>query len=402
MHLLYVVQRYGEGVAGGAEQHTRMFAERLAARGHTVEVLTTCASSYVDWANTLPEGTRLENGVAVHRLPVARRRDYDGFGDINARLLLSARRRPLPIQRHWMWAQGPYVPELVDWLRRRSPSYDAAVFVTYLYWTTWAGLQVAAGAVPTILHPTAHQERPLQLSLFDEVFNLPDALALLTPEELELVRERFPSAPAGDVVGVGVHLASPGDEAEFRTAHGLGDSPYLLYVGRVDTSKGAEELLDYFVAYKNRHAGDLRLVLLGEPVLEIPPRDDIIVTGFVADDMVEAALAGALALVQPSYFESFSMVLVEAFAQARPALVQARCDVLAGHAARSGAAIPYTGFAQFEAAVELLVDDPQLALAMGDAGRAYAQREYTWDVVLDRYERLLERTIAGRSLRIPG
>ena len=38
MRLLYVVQRYGETIAGGAEQHCREMAERMARRGHHVEV----------------------------------------------------------------------------------------------------------------------------------------------------------------------------------------------------------------------------------------------------------------------------------------------------------------------------------------------------------------------------
>ena len=42
----------------------------------------------------------------------------------------------------------------------------------------------------------------------------------------------------------------------------------------------------------------------------------------------------------------------------------------------------------------MLLADPALADAMGAAGKAYVEREYTWDVVLDRYEALLERTAA--------
>ena len=60
-------------------------------------------------------------------------------------------------------------------------------------------------------------------------------------------------------------------------------------------------------------------------------------------------LSGARAFVQPSYFESFSIVLMEAWAAGRPALVQGHCDVLLGHARRSGGAIPYFDFATFEA-----------------------------------------------------
>jgi glycosyltransferase involved in cell wall biosynthesis len=77
--------------------------------------------------------------------------------------------------------------------------------------------------------------------------------------------------------------------------------------------------------------------------------------------------------------------------------VQGRCAVLAGHARRSGAAIPYSGFAEFEAALELLVEQPRLADAMGAAGRRYVTRDYDWDVVLDRYERFLEQVVARRA-----
>jgi len=84
-------------------------------------------------------------------------------------------------------------------------------------------------------------------------------------------------------------------------------------------------------------------------------------------------------------------VLTEVFAQRRPALVQKRCTVLDGHAHRSGGAIPYSGFAEFEAAVDLLRTSPELADEMGAAGRRYVEQEYDWNVVMPRYERVLER-----------
>ena len=68
MRLLYVVPRYGERAAGGAEGACRSFATRMAARGHTVEVVTSCAISYLDWANVLPRGADDDGGVTVHRL----------------------------------------------------------------------------------------------------------------------------------------------------------------------------------------------------------------------------------------------------------------------------------------------------------------------------------------------
>jgi len=399
MRILYVVQRYGEEIAGGAEQHARAFAERMVERGHTVTALTTCASSYVDWGNQFPRGWTSINGVSVYRTPVAVARNPHLFGPFNARMANAHGLLPLTLQRDWMQMQGPYAPEVVPWLRRHSRSFDVIVFVTYLYWTAWAGLRECTGVVPTVLHSTAHDEPPLRMSIFQEVLRAPDEFVFLTPEEGELVHARFPGSPPGEVIGIGMDMTRPGDSDAFRRRFGLGDDPYLLYVGRVDPAKSATELIDYFIGYKQRNptapgAGEVRLVLLGEKLVDIPDRADIVVTGFVDEPTRDGALAGALALVHPSYFESFAMVLTEAFAQRRPALVQSRCAVLLGHAYRSGAALPYAGYIEFEAAVDALVRSPELADALGRAGRSYVEREYDWDVVLDRYENVLNR-VAG-------
>ena len=64
----------------------------------------------------------------------------------------------------------------------------------------------APACVPTVLHPTVHDEPPLRLSLFDAVFRAPDAFASSTPEEIELIRRRFRLEPKGEVVGIGVDL----------------------------------------------------------------------------------------------------------------------------------------------------------------------------------------------------
>jgi len=398
MHLLYVVQRYGESIAGGAEQHCREMAERMARRGHTVEVATTCAQSYVDWANAYEPGVSEISGVTVHRFPVAVPRDNLLFNELNRRMVTGRGSRPLPVQQEWMRMQGPWSPELISWLERSATRFDCVICFTYLYWTTVAALDALAGVVPLVLHPTVHDEPPLRLSLFDAEFRRPDAFALSTVEEIDLIKRRFHLDPAGAVVGIGVDV-QPGDPARFRAAYGLGDLPYLLYAGRVDEGKGAGELLDFFVEYKNRHPGDdVRLVMLGEALMPIPERDDIVVTGFVDYQTRDDALAGALALALPSFFESFSMVLTESFAHGRPALVQGRCAVLRGHADRSNAAVPYVGFAEFEGALEMLLADPGLADAMGRAGLAYVEREYRWDVVLDRYERLLGDTVAAAAV----
>ncbi|MGH2706683.1 MAG: glycosyltransferase family 4 protein [Actinomycetota bacterium] len=399
MRLLYVVQRYGQEVAGGAELHCREFATRLADRDHEVEVLTSCATSYVDWANTYPSGTESLGGVTVHRLPVTAPRDQHRFSPLNHRVVGGHKPVPLYLQREWMRLQGPELAGLASWLGRHAGSFEVVIFFTYLYYTTWAGLPAAAGLVPTLLHPTAHDEPPFYLPLFDATFRLPCAFAFSTPEEAHLVQRRFGRQAPSEIVGIGVELDSDlgvGEQA-FRASSGLGDRPYLLFVGRVDPGKGSDEIYDFFLAYKRRNPGPLALVILGDPVKAPPPHRDVVLTGFVDEATKRAAMAGTLALVQPSYFESFSMVLTEAWVHRKPALVQGRCEVLEGQARRSGGGIPYQGFAEFEAAVDMLREDPALGRALGEAGRRYVEERYTWDAVLGRYERLLARVEKVRT-----
>lgn len=398
MRLLYVLQRYGLEVAGGAERHCREFATRLAGMGHDVEVLTSCAVNHADWANHYPEATVAVDGVTVHRLRVDERRDEYFFPALNNRV---PRGRPpaLHLQRRWLEIQGPLLPGLVPWLSERGRDYDVIIFFTYLFYPTWAGLPAVSGVVPTVLHPTAHDEPALRVPFFDTAFRQPGAFAFSTEEERDLVARRFHITQPWAVIGIGVEVdpvAAPDGSAAaaaFRAEHGLGERPYLAYVGRVEPGKGSVELFEFFAAYKRRNPGPLALVIVGTQVVPLPPHPDVIITGFVDEATKRAALAGAECLVQPSYFESFSMVLTEAWAQSKAALVQGHCAVLAGQVRRSGAGIPYRGFAEFEAAVDRVVDDPVLRDRLGAAGRRYVADHYTWPAVMARYQRFL----AGRA-----
>ena len=214
-----------------------------------------------------------------------------------------------------------------------------------------------------------------------------------------MVQRRFHFDAPGETIGIGIDLHEQASSDAFRRTFGLGDDPYLLYVGRIDVIKGSRELYDFFLAYKQRTPGPLRLVFVGEHVSEIPDHPDIVYTGFLDEHDKRQALAGALALVQPSRFESFSIVVCRHRVQGRPVLVSGDCDVLVGQVGRSQGGLPYRGFAEFEAAVELLDGDRERGDPNGqrESGRRYVDEHYRWDNVLDGLERTID--LAVRSLR---
>ena len=387
MRVGFVVQRYGQGIDGGAEAHCRAVAERLAGRNQ-VTVITTCARDYLSWANHFPAGASELNQVRVLRFPVARPRRIRWFNYL-ARSLYE---KPHPIDAEWRWLvrQGPYTPKLIDHLLEHEQDYDALVFFTYLYFPTAAGLPL----VPyrSLLVPTAHDEPPLGLALFRPLFHLPRCILYNTEAERDLVHARFHNQQVPHrVVGLGIDPPTGGDPERFCQRHGL-EGPFLLYLGRVDVMKGCRELFDQFLQLVQEPPWqDLKLVLAGRRRMDIPRHPAILPLGFVSDEDKAAALQAAWALISPSPHESLSMVTLEAGLAGKPVLVNRDCPVLARYVEESGAGLAYRGYQELRQALERLRKDPGLAREMGGKGKSFVSRRYGWQRVLDIYQQELER-----------
>jgi glycosyltransferase involved in cell wall biosynthesis len=386
--LAVVAPRYGPEIAGGAETAARLLATQLVARaGWQVEALTTCAADAATWANELPAGASDDGGVRVHRFPVKRGRAPD-FDSCTDKIVLRGRTAGAREQQQWVEAQGPVAPGLIDAIAHTDA--DVVAFHPYLYHPTIAGLPRVARRA--LLHPAAHDEPVLRIPLFRDVFDAPAGLAYWSAPEQRLVEHRFAiaSKPSA-VVGLGVDPA-PGDAAAARGALGLDDDPYVLCLGRVDDGKGARLLAECFASYRARRPGaPLRLVYAG-PVVHAPAaHPGIVVAGRVDEATKWGLLRGALALVSPSAYESFSIVLMEAWSVGIPALVNARCEVTRDHVERSNGGFAFGSYAEFEVEIDLLSRDPALRDRLGAAGRAYVEANYRWDDVVERYSTLLSR-----------
>jgi glycosyltransferase involved in cell wall biosynthesis len=388
LRLAFVVQRYGPEIDGGAERECRRLAEGLAAH-HDVEVLTTCARDYLTWADAYRPGVEVAGGVRVRRFPVDRPRRVRAFGRYADWLYAAPHTWFDEVE--WVRRQGPLALSLVEWIRAHAGDHDAFVFFTYLYLPTLLGLPLVAEKA--VLVPTAHDERPLGLDVVRPVFRLPRALVYQVEEERALVEARFhPGDRPAAVIGPGIDPAPPAEPARFRARHGLGDAPYLLYLGRVDVEKGCRDLVEAFLAWRAGARAPLSLVLMGTPALRLPRHPAVRLLGFRPEAEKWDALAGATALVMPSPHESFSLALLEAWSQGTPALATARSAVLRGHVERAGAGLLYGREpGDFGAGVEALASDEPLRRALGARGRAYVDARYRWPAVVERWREFLGR-----------
>ena len=93
-------------------------------------------------------------------------------------------------------------------------------------------------------------------------------------------------------------------------------------------------------------------MLIGNTLLPIPEHKRIRHLGFVNDTDKFDAMAAAELLIMPSYYESLSMVALEAWALGKPVLANGKCDVLKGQCLRSNAGLFYETLGEFIGTLE--------------------------------------------------
>jgi glycosyltransferase involved in cell wall biosynthesis len=388
VRLAIVVQRYGADINGGAELHARYIAERLA-RHHEVEVLTTCARDYVTWANELPAGEDTVNGVTVRRFRVAHERNVGLFGRRSTRVFDQV--HSLSDELAWLDSEGPASPALTDYIARHRGQYGFFLFFSYRYYHAYRGARAAGSRA--ILVPTAERDPAIGLGIFPPIFRGVRAIMFNSLEERAMIRHVAGADDLpGVVVGVGSDVPASPRPDRFRQQFGL-DAPFAIYVGRIDANKGCAELFDFFQRFSRTMPGVLHLALIGKSILPIPSHPRIHHLGFLTDEQKFDAMAAADLLVMPSYYESLSMVTLEAWALGKPVLVNGRCDVLKGQSIRSNAGLYYETYAEFAEALHAMASSAALRLSLGSHGRAYFQEHYAWPVIEQKYLGVLDRLV---------
>jgi len=389
MKICFVVQRYGLEVNGGAEAYARQVAEHMVSLGgHDVSCATTKAIDYVTWKNEYTADEEMLNGVKVHRFNVDKERDSAKFNKLCDKVLTTPTTKQE--QEDWMCAQGPYSPDLVKWVDEHADDYDCFIFVCYLYFTTYFAMSKVSNKAVFI--PTAHEERPIHLDIFADMFELPAAFYYNTEEEKVLTNRLFPSSknkPDNDGRGgVGVEIPEGVDAKAFKEKYGL--DKFILYCGRIDENKCCPELFKYFAEYKKRNPeSDVKLVLMGKEIVEIPKRDDVISLGFVDEIDKFSGMAAAEFFILPSKYESLSIVVLESMSLGKPVLVNGLCDVLRGHCHKSNGGLYYTNYLEFEGCLNYMLSHEKAMALMGQNSIKYIDNNYTWSEIVKGYEELI-------------
>ena len=266
------------------------------------------------------------NGVTVHRFPTASQRVLEYF-DLDAKVRLAPGAISLTESRRWVALNGPMCPDLVD----AVATTDADVVACYPYLFATTVDAIAVSEVPTVLHPAAHDEPALYLSAFRQSFRNVDGFVYHTQAERDLMEYAFGNGAKPQIVlGLGVNEPAGGGRRGGDLL-GLGDRPYLCYLGRVDEHKGCGMLAEYFSATRSATRATWPWPLSGRCRTRPPTTPTSWSPGTVSEADKWDILGGAEVMVNPSAYESFSLVLLEAWSLEVPVLVNASCAATMEH-----------------------------------------------------------------------
>jgi phosphatidylinositol alpha-mannosyltransferase len=356
---------YAWDAPGGVQVHVGQLARRMRDRGHEVMVLAPAFvrpdDPLVGWAGR-PIRVRFNRSVA----PISPWRS-------SARLVREALAGFRPNVVH---AHEPFVP-------------GASLFAT------------RAATVPVVATFHAYADRAplfaLAAPFLRGVWRRVAVPIAVSEAAADFVRRRFPHP--------GVRIVPNGVETELFASAGPADLPAgrrILFVNRLDPRKGFRVMVAAFARLAERYA-DARLVVAGDgserdAVGSLPAavRERVTLLGTVPHDELPPYHAAGEVFCAPAVGrESFGIVLVEAMAAGLPVVatdIPGYREVVRDGV--EGLLVPPSSPGQTAEALGRILDDPELAKRLGEAGRARAER-YSWDTVADEIEAVYREAAGG-------
>jgi glycosyltransferase involved in cell wall biosynthesis len=412
MKILVVIARFGPHAVGGAEMLARLWTERMARR-HDVTVATTCARDYQTWADEEPAGemthaaTGKDGAAALFRtlrFRVPRPRSMRRFNAVSRLAFRFPDNRPLA--RWWMRQQGPVSPELERWLGAHAGGFDVAILFHYLYYSTWTALPHVAGKA--LLVPLAHDEPPLALRAYDEVFARATAIATMSDTEEQLIRQRFGDVATCPIERVGAAVEpeqqEPRDDAlleewaaaasgEVRQA--VARNRFALVLGRIAEAKGVRELsIDLTEA--ERAGEELPAVIVAGP-MEIDPahlaksRSLHIVPGAVSEPVARSLRRRAVATLHPGPFESLNLAALASIAAGTPPLAHDRSLATCEIVSASGCGAAWSSPSELAARLRECVERPAAQrTSLATRGQQWLRDQHSTAALDERLERVLQ------------
>ena len=328
-----IIHRFGKEIVGGAEQYAYELAKIISSKKE-IEIITTTAIDHTTWDNYYKPGVYKEEFL-IRRFHIDIKRSPYWQKLHSLSLTKNPKSLPVSFCEEWIKHQGPYSSSLLNFLK--NSNYEKYIFVTYLYPTTYFGIDVVKDAY---LLSTYHDEPPFYFPIFKKYSNYKHLF--LTNKEKELALKHI-KPKNYEIIGFGIKEKHPTIHHPPST---IQHQNYFLYAGRIEPSKGINQLVSFYTRFYKKHK--IPLYIIGKGDLNLIKQKGIIYKGFVSEEEKLYLMKNAIAFIHPSPNESLGIVLLESFSLATPALVTAKSNVLQEHLKLSKGGKSYKNYQEFE------------------------------------------------------
>ena len=382
----------GKGKAGGMNVYVRQLAHHLSAMGIQVDIFTRCH------AGQEADTVEADDNVRIVHL-------YGGPDNASMDDLVS------------------YLPQFADAMLayRDSEGVDYEVVHSHYWLSGWVGRKVASqwgiGHAVTF-HTLAEikkqarsgeREHRLRAKVEGDLMASAQLIMALSAQEKQSMARLY-NAPEDRIsivpCGVDLSLFRPLDMGEARRKLGLNGERLILYVGRIEPLKGLD-LLCHAAAMLEPDEPFKVLIIGGDPDSEegvsevrslgqgLGIADSLQFMGRIDQDALPFYYSAADVCVVPSYYESFSLVALEAMACGTP-VVGFRVGGLPTvvQHGQTGYLHSWRCPEPFADSLEVLLASNGLKKSMGDAGRKRAE-SMGWDRVAADVLVLYEATMSA-------
>lgn len=238
-------------------------------------------------------------------------------------------------------------------------------------------------------------------SIGKKILNSYDRVVLLYSRALEEVEKFGVSKERACVIPNGIdveNFSRSSDIDQLRAKLSLkDDEKVLLFVGRLAKVKRVEVLIALTKSLI-KEGFRLKTLLVGEgpdrklyEKLARPIRSNVIFIGKVPHTEVAKYYSMADVFVLPSLSEGLPRVLLEASAAGKPCVatnVNGTSDIIVH--GKTGYLVERWNIDAYHDYVKVLLEDEQLSKKMGSMAVQFVKENFSWDVVMDKYEKIYE------------